>query len=216
MRPSACEQLQPSTKTWGPGTFAGAGVVGCMAHCERSPSHCLRDISAVTATCCDGRFRRTQDAASPFLEGASAYIDLAMTWGATYGIGVLLDLQAAPGSQNGCALMDPNPNPPPLTLTCRASPRPSWSASASASGIFIGCAAGCHVQQCAGTWSDVVRAARSQLWIEELAASGQERTISLGDSCRRSCCKFLPALKRNCRAAADGHPCTYLCLRDMD
>ncbi len=39
------------------------------------------------------------------MDGASAYIDLAMTWGATYGIGVLLDLQAAPGSQNGCALM---------------------------------------------------------------------------------------------------------------
>ena len=46
-----------------------------------------------------------QDAASPFVEGASAYIDLAMTWGAKYGIGVLLDLQSAPGSQNGCVML---------------------------------------------------------------------------------------------------------------
>ncbi len=39
------------------------------------------------------------------MEGASVYIDLAMTWGAKHGVGVLLDLQAAPGSQNGCAVM---------------------------------------------------------------------------------------------------------------
>ena len=42
-----------------------------------------------------------QDQASPFMEGASAYIDLAMTWGAKHGVGILLDVQAAPGSQNG-------------------------------------------------------------------------------------------------------------------
>ena len=38
------------------------------------------------------------------MEGASVYVDLAMTWGAKHGVGVLLDLQAAPGSQNGCAV----------------------------------------------------------------------------------------------------------------
>ena len=46
---------------------------------------------------------RPQAQALPFMEGASVYIDLAMTWGAKHGVGVLLDLQAAPGSQNGCA-----------------------------------------------------------------------------------------------------------------
>ena len=45
-----------------------------------------------------------QDQASPFMEGAAVYVDLAMTWGVTHGVGVLLDLQAAPGSQNGCAV----------------------------------------------------------------------------------------------------------------
>jgi len=49
--------------------------------------------------------RGPQAQASPFMEGASVYIDLAMTWGAKHGVGVLLDLQAAPGSQNGCAVM---------------------------------------------------------------------------------------------------------------
>ena len=33
------------------------------------------------------------------MEGGYKYLDLAMTWGARHGIGVLLDLHAAPGSQ---------------------------------------------------------------------------------------------------------------------
>ena len=37
--------------------------------------------------------------AAPFVEGGYKYLDLAMTWGSRYGIGVLIDLHAAPGSQ---------------------------------------------------------------------------------------------------------------------
>jgi len=42
-----------------------------------------------------------QDAAAPFVEGGAAYLDAAMAWGQRYGIGVLLELHAANGSQNG-------------------------------------------------------------------------------------------------------------------
>ena len=37
--------------------------------------------------------------ANPFVENGFHYLDKAMAWGAKYGIGVLLDLHAAPGSQ---------------------------------------------------------------------------------------------------------------------
>lgn len=37
--------------------------------------------------------------ANPFVEDGFHYLDKAMAWGAKYGIGVLLDLHAAPGSQ---------------------------------------------------------------------------------------------------------------------
>ena len=37
------------------------------------------------------------------MEGAYQYTDLALQWGAQYGIGVWLDFHAANGSQNGCA-----------------------------------------------------------------------------------------------------------------
>ena len=43
---------------------------------------------------------RTEDAA-PFVEGGLKYVDKALEWGASHGIGVLLDMHAAPGSQNG-------------------------------------------------------------------------------------------------------------------
>ena len=43
----------------------------------------------------------TAEAAAPFVEGGLAYIDKAMEWGAAHGIGVLIDMHAAPGSQNG-------------------------------------------------------------------------------------------------------------------
>ena len=39
----------------------------------------------------------------PFVEGGYQYTDLALQWGAQYGIGVWLDFHAANGSQNGCA-----------------------------------------------------------------------------------------------------------------
>ena len=42
-----------------------------------------------------------QDDADGFVEGGSASLDNAMSWGALYGIGVLLDLHAPNGSQNG-------------------------------------------------------------------------------------------------------------------
>ena len=38
----------------------------------------------------------------PFVEGGYQYTDLALQWGAQYGIGVWLDFHAANGSQNGC------------------------------------------------------------------------------------------------------------------
>jgi aryl-phospho-beta-D-glucosidase BglC (GH1 family) len=37
----------------------------------------------------------------PFVEAAYAYVDQAMAWGVTYGLGVWLDLHAVAGSQNG-------------------------------------------------------------------------------------------------------------------
>ena len=43
----------------------------------------------------------TAGEAVPFVEGGLAYVDKAMEWGAKHGIGVLLDMHAAPGSQNG-------------------------------------------------------------------------------------------------------------------
>ena len=43
----------------------------------------------------------TAEAAAPFVEGGLQYVDKAMQWGAAHGIGVLLDMHAAPGSQNG-------------------------------------------------------------------------------------------------------------------
>ena len=42
-----------------------------------------------------------QSEAAPFVEGGAACLDNAMAWGEQYGIGVLLDLHAANGSQNG-------------------------------------------------------------------------------------------------------------------
>ena len=39
--------------------------------------------------------------AAPFVEGGLRYVDKAMEWGAAHGIGVLIDMHAAPGSQNG-------------------------------------------------------------------------------------------------------------------
>ena len=43
----------------------------------------------------------TAEAAAPFVEGGLQYVDKAMEWGAAHGIGVLIDMHAAPGSQNG-------------------------------------------------------------------------------------------------------------------
>ncbi len=45
----------------------------------------------------------SQTDAPPFVEGGYQYTDLALQWGAQYGIGVWLDFHAANGSQNGCA-----------------------------------------------------------------------------------------------------------------
>ena len=43
----------------------------------------------------------TAEAAAPFVEGGVQYVDKAMEWGAAHGIGILIDMHAAPGSQNG-------------------------------------------------------------------------------------------------------------------
>ena len=45
--------------------------------------------------------RAAQDTADGFVEGGAAYLDAAMAWGEQYGIGILLELHAANGSQNG-------------------------------------------------------------------------------------------------------------------
>ena len=39
--------------------------------------------------------------AFPFLEGGYNFVEQALKWGEQYGIGVLIDFHAAPGSQNG-------------------------------------------------------------------------------------------------------------------
>ena len=43
----------------------------------------------------------TAAGAAPFVEGGLKYVDKAMEWGAAHGIGILIDMHAAPGSQNG-------------------------------------------------------------------------------------------------------------------
>ncbi len=49
-------------------------------------------------------FARSASDAPPFVPGASTYLDTVFEWGAQYGIGVLVDMHAAPSSQNGCVL----------------------------------------------------------------------------------------------------------------
>ena len=44
----------------------------------------------------------TADDAATFVPNAYQYLDTAFKWGAKYGIGVLVDMHAAPASQNGC------------------------------------------------------------------------------------------------------------------
>ena len=43
----------------------------------------------------------TAESAAPFVEGGLQYVDKAIEWGAAHGIGILIDMHAAPGSQNG-------------------------------------------------------------------------------------------------------------------
>ncbi len=43
----------------------------------------------------------TQSEAYPFVEGGFKFVEQALEWGEEYGIGVLIDFHAAPGSQNG-------------------------------------------------------------------------------------------------------------------
>jgi len=47
-------------------------------------------------------FAQRASDAPPFVPGASTYLDAVFKWGAQYGIGVLVDMHAAPSSQNGC------------------------------------------------------------------------------------------------------------------
>ena len=42
-----------------------------------------------------------QATADGFVEGGLAYVDLAFKWGLKYGIGIIMELHAANGSQNG-------------------------------------------------------------------------------------------------------------------
>ena len=72
---------------------------------DREPHHrpntAVKPRSCGVPMCRRVESRVSQAAAYPFVEGGLAYVDLAMQWGAKYGIGVLIDLHAAPGSQNG-------------------------------------------------------------------------------------------------------------------
>ena len=43
----------------------------------------------------------TQGGAFPFVESGHLFVERALQWGEQYGIGVLIDFHAAPGSQNG-------------------------------------------------------------------------------------------------------------------
>ena len=43
----------------------------------------------------------TQSGAFPFVESGYKFVERALQWGEQYGIGVLIDFHAAPGSQNG-------------------------------------------------------------------------------------------------------------------
>jgi aryl-phospho-beta-D-glucosidase BglC (GH1 family) len=43
----------------------------------------------------------TADEAFPFVEDSWKFVESALKWGQEYGIGVLIDFHAAPGSQNG-------------------------------------------------------------------------------------------------------------------
>ena len=43
----------------------------------------------------------TQSGAFPFVESGYKFVEQALRWGEQYGIGILIDFHAAPGSQNG-------------------------------------------------------------------------------------------------------------------
>ena len=45
----------------------------------------------------------TADEAFPFVENGWQYVESALKWGQQFGIGVLIDFHAAPGSQNGAS-----------------------------------------------------------------------------------------------------------------
>ena len=47
-------------------------------------------------------FAQKASDAPPFVPGASTYLNTVFKWAAQYGIGVLVDMHAAPSSQNGC------------------------------------------------------------------------------------------------------------------
>ena len=53
---------------------------------------------------CLGRYwvmATTEGEAFPFVEDGWKFVESALRWGQQYGIGVLVDFHAAPGSQNG-------------------------------------------------------------------------------------------------------------------
>jgi len=58
---------------------------------------CSASGTRVTAQLRRNLFADRQDDA-----GYGRYIDAAMRWGAAHAIGVMIDIHAAPGSQNGC------------------------------------------------------------------------------------------------------------------
>ena len=50
----------------------------------------------------------TQGDAFPFVESGCLFVERALRWGEQYGIGVLIDFHAAPGSQNGAGWYSPD------------------------------------------------------------------------------------------------------------
>jgi len=72
-----------------PAVFAADAAAHALLRAKKQQTSMLRKCPAL------------QTDVPPFVEGGFQYTDLALQWGAQYGVGVWLDFHAANGSQNG-------------------------------------------------------------------------------------------------------------------
>ena len=95
--------------------IVAARRLGCGIHgSPRVPSHGC-GLSRLSGQCAYGLYAahhpagfcctqagESASSSNGFCNASGRYVDAAMRWGVTHGIGVMIDIHAAPGSQNGC------------------------------------------------------------------------------------------------------------------